>query len=1420
MTEALPKPTPLTALLPPNEAERLKALRRYQILDTPPETAFDRITALAARLFNMPITLVSLIDESRGWFKSSHGFDPCEVQRDATICSFAVLSDDVLVIPDTRQDDRLTCNPFVQSEPGLRFYAGAPLLTQDGYNLGTLCLLDTKPHPPLTDDQKATLADLAAMVVDELELRLAARKAAQIDAALLEVTQGVATVTGDAFFTALVQHFAKVLGADYIYIGLVDEHNVEMLHTIAVCAHGQSIDNFAYSLHDTPCREVIRQRKLCCYPSGVQAHFPHAPLLEPLNVESYIAVPFYHSNGAPLGLLGVMHSEPLENVQLAETLLPIFALRIGTELEHQQVEVTRRQVQSELEHLVEQRTAELSSTNELLHLEIAERQQAKAALQREQELLKALLDNVQAGIVACDADGVLTLFNRAAREFHGLPEQPLPPEQWAEYYDLYLADGKTRMTKSEIPLFQALQGLPVDGVEMMIIPKQGTARTLLASGQAIRTTRNSEGISDAHGLLQGAVVVMHDITERKAAEAELRISDVALQQMPDAILLTDLEGKIQRWLGNAEQIFGYTAAEAIGKSVQFLHHPDNPPTIVSEMMRSLQETGAFSGEIPCQRCDGSEVPIETTAKTVYDKAGHPLFFVGINKDITDRKRAEAERAQLIREQTARLEAEADQQRSAFLVEITLALASSLEYERTLTSVAELVVPFFADWCAVDLLHDNHTIHRVVVAHRDPEKVNLGWELHRQYPRQIDEAEGIAKVLRTGQTELGADISDAMLASIAHDASHLHILRELGLTSYIISPLIARGQILGAMTFVMAESHRHYSAAEVALAEDITHRAAIAIDNARLYQEAQQAQQAAEQSAARVTRLQSVTAALSESLTPAQVSDVIVDQGIAALGATVAMVALLHPTGTELEVVRAIGFELDQLAGWDRFSLDAPLPLAEAVRTGQPIWAEPSAARAVRYPHLAQQYAEQPLGAWISIPLMVEGRAVGGMSFGFAEPQHLDGKNQAFILSLAQQCAQAIARTHLYEAEQTARALAESANRVKDEFLAVLSHELRTPLNPILGWSKLLRAGKLDGAKTAQALDTIERNAKMQAQLIEDLLDISRILQGKLRLNAVAVDLAETIQAAIETVRLSAIAKSITIQFEEITEASTAPLQVSGDAGRLQQVIWNLLTNAIKFTQPGGQVDIKLTSNLASNLGDQPGEEILTQYAQITVSDTGKGIDPAFLPHVFDYFRQADSTTTRKFGGLGLGLAIVRHLVELHGGTVRADSPGEGMGATLTVWLPTLKPNDRRIQEDRLSSQCLPPASLLTSLRVLVVDDEIDSCELVAFILGQSGAIVTSASSAAEALQAVEQARFDVLVSDIGMPEMNGYALIQQIRMLPQGKQLVAVALTAYAGDHDRQHAIAAGFQHHIPKPIEPETLTRAIADLVKQQRSL
>ncbi|MBD1863418.1 MULTISPECIES: ATP-binding protein [Trichocoleus] len=393
----------------------------------------------------------------------------------------------------------------------------------------------------------------------------------------------------------------------------------------------------------------------------------------------------------------------------------------------------------------------------------------------------------------------------------------------------------------------------------------------------------------------------------------------------------------------------------------------------------------------------------------------------------------------------------------------------------------------------------------------------------------------------------------------------------------------------------------------------------------------------------------------------------------------------------------------------------------------------------------------------------------------------------------------VERSELLNREKTAREQAETANQLKDEFLAVLSHELRSPLNPILGWAKLLRTRQFDPETTDQALETIERNAKLQAQLVEDLLDVSRILQGKLSLNVATVNLATTIQSAIETVRLAATAKSIQIHAELDQWVGL----VAGDANRLQQVVWNLLSNAVKFTPAGGNVEVRL--------------EAIAPYAQIQVIDTGRGIRPEFLPHVFDHFRQADSSTTRQFGGLGLGLAIVRQVVELHGGTVQVDSLGEGMGATFTVRLPMMQAATETEPQPSLA----PEETSLEGIRVLVVDDEADMRTLASTVLKQAGAEVKLAASASEALAVLRQSGADVLVSDIGMSEMDGYRLIRQVRTIDQDLEepIPAIALTAYAADSDQKQALSAGFQKHLAKPVEPDELIQAIATLVKPKAS-
>ncbi len=388
------------------------------------------------------------------------------------------------------------------------------------------------------------------------------------------------------------------------------------------------------------------------------------------------------------------------------------------------------------------------------------------------------------------------------------------------------------------------------------------------------------------------------------------------------------------------------------------------------------------------------------------------------------------------------------------------------------------------------------------------------------------------------------------------------------------------------------------------------------------------------------------------------------------------------------------------------------------------------------------------------------------------------------------------RADLLERERTARAEAEEANRIKDEFLATVSHELRTPLTPILIWTRMLRSGRLDTETAARGVATIENSAKAQVQLIEDLLDVSRIITGKLRMKRESFELAPVIHAAIQSVRLAAEAKGVEVSVDLDPAAGV----LFGDPNRLQQVVWNLLSNAIKFTPAGGHVEIGLVRAAGA--------------IELTVSDTGKGISESFLPHVFDRFRQADSSTTRAHGGLGLGLAIVRHLVEQHGGTVEATSPGENRGARFTVRLPA--PMDAPLRPDESATPSVPPSNALAGTRVLAVDDDPDTCTALAMLLESHGADVRTAQSADDALRALRAWHADVVVSDIAMPDVDGYELLQRLQRFERegGVRLPAIALTAQARAEDRASALAAGFAVHLAKPVEPAQLIGAVAALI------
>jgi PAS domain S-box-containing protein len=440
----------------------------------------------------------------------------------------------------------------------------------------------------------------------------------------------------------------------------------------------------------------------------------------------------------------------------------------------------------------------------------------------------------------------------------------------------------------------------------------------------------------------------------------------------------------------------------------------------------------------------------------------------------------------------------------------------------------------------------------------------------------------------------------------------------------------------------------------------------------------------------------------------------------------------------------------------------------------------------------------PVRSYLAVPIKAgSGEVLGGLCFGSSQVGVFTELHERLALGVAVWASVALENARLYQS-------ARDADRLKDEFLAVLSHELRTPLNAIVGYARLVRSGLLTGDKLAQGIDALDRNARSLTQIVDDLLDISRIVSGKIRLDVQPVELALVVHNAIATVQPAADAKDVRLQ--TIVDPRVGP--VSGDPNRLQQVVWNLLSNAVKFTPKGGRVQLRL--------------ERVNSHVEIAVSDTGIGIGPDFLPYVFDRFRQAEAGTTRKTGGLGLGLSIVRQIVEMHGGSVHAASEGQGRGATFQVRLPLMIVHGSRKTREHPRTERIPaPLGVLAGLdgvRVLAVDDEEDALGLLSVVLGAAGAEVTTISSASAALAAVVELHPDVLLIDLGMPEMDGYDFITRIRAStnPSVRDIPAAALTAFARSEDRTKALRSGFEMHLAKPVDPGELVAAVETLVRR----
>jgi len=654
----------------------------------------------------------------------------------------------------------------------------------------------------------------------------------------------------------------------------------------------------------------------------------------------------------------------------------------------------------------------------------------------------------------------------------------------------------------------------------------------------------------------------------------------------------------------------------------------------------------------------------------------------------------------------------------------------------------------------------------------------------------------------------------------------------GREAAVAVPLVVAGHAVGVVS-LRFDRPRELAAEERELLTAVARRTAQAIDRARRYEvaeraradaeafraradtelrERQRAEEALRESearyralAARTTRLYTLSAGLSEAVTLDAVATVIVRQGKIVVGALAGSVALLTDNG-EFETLYAEEDPHELVEGWRRFAAEPGLCSTAAVTTRQPVLVGSFAEWQQQYPRSASMAADGGYASTAALPLLVEGSAIGVLSFHFTAPVNFDDDYRALLTSVTQHAAQAVDRARLYEAAQRARADAEAANREKDDFLSTVSHELRTPLSAMLGWAAMLRDQTLDASRTQRAIEAIYNNATRQARLIDELLDVSRIIAGRTSLDLQDVDLTANLRGAVEAIMPLAEAKGLQLRVEPFPSAA----QVVADPHRLEQIFLNLLGNAVKFTPSGGRVTVEIVAGERS--------------FDVRFVDTGRGIDAAFLPHVFERFRQAEGSVARSVGGLGLGLFITHRLVDAHGGRIRVDSEGEGRGSTFTVTLPAAveatfrTPSARDVREQ--SQQLTETLPSLAGVSVLVVDDEPDVREMMTSVLETCGARVVSAPSTEDALETLTHRSnirdpIDVLLADIAMPGKDGYELIREVREQPLTSisTVPAAAVTACARADERERALAAGFQMHLAKPLRPDVLAQAVAAL-------
>jgi PAS domain S-box-containing protein len=859
----------------------------------------------------------------------------------------------------------------------------------------------------------------------------------------------------------------------------------------------------------------------------------------------------------------------------------------------------------------------------------------------------------------------------------------------------------------------------------------------------------SVALKNANSILRARQRAEEELIRTREAlrESQERLT-AALSAAGTGTFRWNIQTNIVEWDGNLDRLFGLPPGQGPQPLETFIDavHPDDRPGVVAQSERGAREGGDFDLEFRVVWPDGSVHWVNDKARASCDENGKPLYMTGVCTDITSRKEA----AETLRENEERL-------RAIF----------------------------------------NQAAVGIVVATLDG--------------RFLDMNKRFSEILGYTPDEL----RDLTFTAITHPD-------DQALTASAVGQLLAGtiGEYALEKRFVRRDRSTVWSLTTVTLLKDGTGQPQRFIGVIEDITSRKQAEAALREETRILELLNETGRTLASKLDMEALTQTVTDAATQLSGARFG--AFFANTTDE----NGDSFLLYTLSGatreaFDTFGAHPAAALFGAMLRGEApircddLLTDPCYGTA---PSAGLAGGLLSVRSCLALPVRSRtGDVIGGLFLGHPDPAVFTERTERLIFGVAAQAGIAIDNARLFEAaqraaeerkmllesERAARTAAERMSDVKDEFLATLSHELRTPLNAILGWSQVLRTGSKTEADFIKGLETIERNARMQTQLIEDLLDMSRITSGKIRLDIQTVHPLGFIEAAMETVRPAADAKGI--KLERMLDPAAGP--IAGDPGRLQQVVWNLVSNAIKFTPRDGRVQILL--------------ERVNSLIEISVADTGVGINPEFIPHLFERFRQGDASTTRRYGGLGLGLSIVKNLVELHGGIVKVESPGEGRGTTVTVRLPLSAVHRPTETAERLHPNT-PSASAtsfvaaeLAGLKVLVVDDQSDARDLIKRVLEDCGAAVLTAGSAADALALVEANRPDVLITDIGMPDADGFELLRRVRALgaQRGGRVPAIALTAFARSEDRTRALRAGFLVHVSKPVDPSELVATVASV-------